>query len=504
MTQGWPPQICTGVTKLERDMGEGHRVIKFIEMFCRITKDSIGGVAGEHIALRPWQRSLTREVFARRSDGKYKHRQCYIGMPRKQGKSALISGWGLFSLVMGPTGGEVYCVASTKDQAKIVFGNIKRMVQLDPDLSREIDIYAEALHCRSNDSVLKVVAADAPALEGMNPTFTMMDEVHVYPDRAIWDVFALASGARVEPMMVGITTAGKRTDASGDLSLAYNLYEYGEKISKGELDDETFYCAWWQPKQKDVASDNKVAWKQANPGLGTLIDPEEMESSYKKTQEAEFRTKRMNMWVDQSTAWLPEDAWEKCEDKSHTASEAPEYVLALDGSYSNDSTAVVAVSIGVKPHVVLLGLWERDDDRSWRVPISDVEKTVLDFCKANTVKEVSCDPYRWQRTMAYWLEEGLPVVEYPQSPNRMVPATQRIYEAVVNQTVSQSGDPHLTRHMRNAAVKVDSRGSRIVKSQFTRKIDAAVATVMAFDRASWWTQQPKPKSRKAYGFAGYG
>ena len=85
----------------------------------------------------------------------------------------------------------------------------------------------------------------------------------------------------------------------------------------------------------------------------------------------------------------------------------------------------------------------------------------------------------------------------------MVPATQRFFEAIVNVAITQSGDPHLARHMSNAAVKVDSRGSRIVKSQFTRKVDAAIAAVIAFDRASWWQEQPKPKSRRAYGFGGF-
>lgn len=499
--QGWPPAVHTNVTKLDRDLGDGEKVIKFIETFCRITKDSIGGMAGEHIKMQPWQRALTRDVFSRRPDGKYKHRQVYVGISRKNAKSTLISGYGLYALLMGAEGGEVYCVAGTKKQAGIVFGNIKRMVQLDRDLANEIDIYAEALHCKSNDSTLQVVAADAPALEGMNPTFVIMDEVHVYPNRELWDVFALASGARREPMLIGITTAGRRTDSSGNDSLAYKLYQYGEKVASGDIEDSTFYTAWWQPKSRDCPSDSLEAWEQSNPGLGTLIDPEEMESSHAKTPEAEFRTKRLNQWVDQSTAWLPEGSWEALADTTRNASSTDErYVLGIDGSYSNDSTAVVAFTVSNRPHGTLVGLWERDDDPSWRVPIADVENRVIEFCKTHQVVEIAVDPYRWQRTMAYWLEEGLPVIEYSQSPNRMVPATQRIFEAIVNQTLTHSNDPHLAKHMRNASVKIDSRGSRIVKSQFTRKIDAAIAAVMAYDRAAWWNEQPAPKPRRAYGF----
>ena len=500
MSRGWPPAVSTKTTKFQRDIGDGDRVIKFIETFCRITKDSIGGKAGKQIHLLPWQRELTRNLFARRSDRKYKHRQGYIGLPRKNGKSALISGYALYSLLFGPVGGEVIVAASTKDQAKIVFNNVKRMVQMDADLSREIEIFAEALHVPGTDSIMRVVAADAPSLEGLSPTFVVLDEVHTYPNRELYDVLALASGARVEPMMVGITTAGKRTDSSGFDSLAYRLYQYGKQVATGEMDDPSFFCAWWEPKKRDGGSDEQQAWKQANPAFGDLIDPQEMIDSHKKTPEAEFRTKRMNQWVDQATAWLPEGAWDGLRLESRTASEEDRWVLGVDGSYSNDSTAVVGVSVAPEPTIRLIGLWERDNDPTWRVNVIDVENTIMQFAKVNQVVEVAIDPYRWQRTMAMLTEASIPVVEYPQSPNRMVPATQRFYEAVINKQLSHTGDPALSRHVANAAVKVDSRGTRVVKSQYTRKIDAAIAMIMAFDRASWWNEQPKPKPRRAYGF----
>ena len=503
MTQGWPPAIHTEVSKIEREHGDGDKVIKFAETFCRVTKDSIGGRAGDLIKLTPWQKALTREVFSRRADGKYRFRQSYVGMPRKNAKSTLIACYALYSLVMGVEGGEVYCVASTKQQASIVFGTIKRMVQLDPDLAREIEVYSDSLYMPSTNSTLRTVAADAPALEGLNPTFTVLDEVHAWPatGRELWDVFALASGARREPMMVGITTAGKRTDSTGNDSLAYKLYQYGAAIDSGEIDDKSFGCWWWQPHSKDIAADDQKAWAQANPGLGTLIDPEEMSDSFKRTPETEFLTKRANLWVDASTAWMPAGKWDECALTTRTESADDRWVLGLDGSYSNDSTAVVAVSVEQIPHVKLVGLWERNDDPHWRVDMLEVERVIFDFAKNNQVTEIAVDPYRWARTMAVLQEQGLPVLEYPQSPVRLIPATQRLYEGVINHQLTQSGDPHLAKHISNAAVKVDSRGSRIIKSAYTRKIDAAIATVLAYDRACWHQEQPVAPKRRAYGFS---
>jgi hypothetical protein len=164
-------------------------------------------------------------------------------------------------------------------------------------------------------------------------------------------------------------------------------------------------------------------------------------------------------------------------------------VLGFDGSFNNDSTALVAATIGEKPLIASVDVWERPQDASddWTVPIADVEDAIRLACKRWTVREVLCDPYRWARTMQILAGEGIPIVAYPQSPERMVPATARFYEAVMNGGVAHDGDEVLARHIRSCATKMDGRGSRIVKvargSQ--AKIDAAVAAVMAFDLAAF-------------------
>jgi phage terminase large subunit-like protein len=159
----------------------------------------------------------------------------------------------------------------------------------------------------------------------------------------------------------------------------------------------------------------------------------------------------------------------------------------LDGSFSNDSTALVVASIDEHPHVDVAGVWERPvgADEHWRVDILAVEDHIRECHRVWQVREIVFDPFRWARSMQVLSDEGLPVVEFPQSPARMVPATQRFYEAVVNKQVTQSGDPRLARHVGNCAVKVDARGARLTKDtkNSPRKIDLAVAAVMAHDRA---------------------
>src|SRR5581483_11099651 len=131
----------------------------------------------------------------------------------------------------------------------------------------------------------------------------------------------------------------------------------------------------------------------------------------------------------------------------------------------------------------------------WQVPIFDVEEALRGACRRWQVREIVCDPYRWARTYQILENEGLPIVEFPQSPQRMIPATQRFYEAVVNRTLTHSGDPRLARHMANCTLRTDSRGSRLAKETklSRRKIDLAVSAVMANERAC----QPPPRQTDA-------
>jgi phage terminase large subunit-like protein len=131
--KGWPPRWLTSVSDLELQKSKGPQVSEFIDSMCIQTKDTIAGQAGQLLVLRDWQKELLNHIFAVRKDGKLKHRTALVGMPRKNGKSALGSGIGLWSLFMGVAGGEIYSCAADKDQAKIVFGDAKRMIEAEPN-----------------------------------------------------------------------------------------------------------------------------------------------------------------------------------------------------------------------------------------------------------------------------------------------------------------------------------------------------------------------------------
>ena len=502
--KGWPPRHLTPVTRLQRQHGRGEEAIQFIETFCRVTKDSLGGNVGDLIVLRPWQKQLILNLLAADSSGRMKHRQALLGIARKNGKSALLSGLALWALVTGPGGGEVYAVAGSKEQAGIVFQTVRRMIELDLDLSDLLTVLKATIDMPSTGSTFKVMAAEAPQLEGLNPSFVIYDELHTANSRELWDVLALASGTRPEPMMVAITTAGVRTTPLGGPRIAYEMYNYGIRLAKEEVEDSDFFMAWWEPKDSSVGHSSMLAARQANPGLGDILAEEELVSARRKTPEPEFRTKRLNQWVPSKSPWLPTGAWDRRKEPWPALDSGSRIVLALDGSYKNDSTAVIACTVDtMNPFMWVVGLWEAGPDTplDWTVDIQDVEDSIRRAARKYGVVEVACDPYRWSRTIDVLLDEGLPMVVFPQSPVRMVPATQRFFEAVVGDAITHDGDPRLARHIDNATLKVDSRGSRLAKETHGRKIDAAVTAVMALDRAAFHKHAPRPRSRTVHGFA---
>jgi phage terminase large subunit-like protein len=486
----------TQVDAADRKRGDGPLYSEFAEAVCRVTKDSVAAPAGQLLELREWQKELLNHALARRKDGRFKHRVALIGMARKNGKSALAASAGLSALTLGGNGSEIYSCAADRDQARIVFGTARRMVELDPELSSMFTLYKDAIEYKDKGSVYRALSAEAYTKEGLNPSpIVIFDEVHAQPNRELWDVMSLAGGARADSLLLGITTAGVKTQANGQDSLCYSLYQYGQKLVKGELVDPSFFFAWWEPKNPEADHRDKQLWIESNPGFADIVDAEDFESAVLRTPEAEFRTKRTNCFVSTATAWLPTGSWEALIDTERTPEPGEDVILAFDGAFSNDSTALIAWLIGGdKPHLMVVGIWERPDDaeQGWHVPVAEVEQTIIDtFRNSNfQTKEIVFDPARWQRTFMVLDEQGMPVVSYPNSAERMVPATQKFYEAVVNQSFTHDGDERMARHITNCVTKQSSRGVMVAKASSKRKVDAAVAAIFGYDRA---TQPAEPK-----------
>lgn len=493
MTSNWPPQWLTPVAKDKIERGSGRYLETFADNFGVITKDSVSGRAGTPLVLRDWQRELLAQVFARDADGGLTHRINLLGLPRKNGKSAVGSIIAAAAL-LDPTarGSEIYSCAADRQQARIVFEETKRVIE-SSELKEHCTIYRDSIFVPATNNVYRVLSADAPRHEGLSPTLVLFDELHAQPNRALFDVMSLAQGARGKAAtMVCITTAGVKTDSTGNDSIAYSLYNYGKQVASGEVIDDTFFMAWWEAP---IEADHRLPenWTVANPGIDDICAYSDFESAVKRTPEAEFRTKRLNQWVNTKTAWLPAGAWAELEE-TFEISGNDEYVLGFDGSWNNDSTSLVAVILPKSEDEPYRGLrvasWEKNfaiDDDSWVVDKGEVTQTIFNFFDTHpNCREMACDPSYWEDQMYLWQDYGLPVVEYRNSPQRTIPATSKLYEAIMNKKLKHNGDAALARHVDNCILKFDAgKGARITKDYRNPKlkIDNAIALMMAFDRA---------------------
>jgi len=487
----WPPTYLTPVDQESIDRGDGEFAIEFAEAFGTIGKDGIAGRVGDALVLRPWQKELVKRIFARDPDGGLRARVALVGTPRKSGKSALASMLALYSLIAeGIDGGEVVVAAAEKEQARIIFGEAKRMVE-SSELSEMCTVYRDAIFVPSTGSVMKVLSAEAYSKEGLNVSRAVLDEAHAHKNRELFDVLSLSMGNRGKmAQMLAVTTAGQKTDMTGQDSIAYSLFQYGKRVASGEVKDPTFFMSWWAAPDEADHRDPEV-WRVANPGYDDLVSPDDFASAVLRTPEPEFRTKRLNQWVSSMNAWLPNGAWQPLGEERELRPDE-EIIIGFDGSFNGDCTSLVGCTIpkdDEKPYLFMIHTWEKqpEDTDDWRVNTQEVEDKIIQFCSTHTVKEIACDPYRWQRSMDAMLEIGLPVIEFPStSPSRMVSACQKFYTSVTEQTMIHDGNPLLERHLTNSVVKIDRLGPRIVKEHrgSPRKIDAAVAAVIAFDRAT--------------------
>jgi phage terminase large subunit-like protein len=445
-------------------------VARFASDYIRVPR---GHGARKPLRLRPWQRSLIASTW----DARPRPRLAGWMLPRGQGKSSLTAVLALYELVAGAEGAQVVVVATDERQAGIVHRVASRMVELHPDLEGRVQQYADALTVPARGSSFQVLPAVPKRLEGLDFTLAIVDEAGRV-DQEVYEVVALATGKQASSVVLAIGTPGPELEQT----VLGRLRSYALEHPDDQL-------VVWREHSAAGFEDHPVdcahCWELANPALGDFLARDGLAAVLPpKMRESSFRRARLCQLTDQlEEAWLPPGAWAAVASATRSIEDGAEVVLAFDGSFNGDTTVLTVATVEERPHVDLVELWEAAGNQ---VPIVDVEAAIRAACRRWRVLEIAADPFRWARSLQLLDGEGLPVLEYPQSPGRMTPATARFYEAVVNGQLTHSGDSRLARHVGNAILREDSRGARLSKEtkDSPRRIDAAVAAVMAVHRAA--------------------
>ncbi|WP_239373637.1 terminase large subunit [Helcobacillus sp. ACRRO] len=441
--------------------------------------------------LQDWQMELVGSVL----DAEPRPRTAGWMLPRGQGKSTLVAALGLYDLMLGEEGASIVVAAVDERQAGIVFRAAARMVELNEDLLSRVEVHKDKLVVPERGASFQVLPASPAALEGLDPTLAIVDEIGVVR-QDVWETIALAQGKRAQSTMIGIGTPGPDPHEGVLASL--------RSYARAHPDDETFV---WREHSAAGFEDHPVdcehCWELANPALDTFLHRDAIRALLPpKTREATFRRARLCQFVSETSgAFLPERVWESTTDDSPIP-EGADVVVALDGSFNSDATGLVVATVDMSPHMDVLGLWEPPvGDPDYRVPVEDVEDAIRAAARRWRVVELVADPFRWTRTLQILSKEGIRVAEFPWSTARITPATVDFYTACLSGAISHSSNDDFARHIGNAVVNESERGVRLDKSKrgSTRHIDLAACAVMAHSRATW-NAMKKNKRRKVRTF----
>ncbi len=448
---------------------------------------------GERVRLELFEQLFLTWLFELRPNGSRRYRRALLQVPRGNGKTSLAA-W--VALYLGATQRSpvIPIVANSYEQSELVFRDLRTCVAESPELLQLMEPFEGEVQIRGGPGRIFKVPAAAPVLHGMRPTAAIFDEIHQFVGgrEEVHRTISLGTVKRTETLILNVSTPGYDKE-----TLAGRLHDHGVKVNNGEVVDDSFlFVHWGCPTDRyDLSTEagRLACVRDASPAADKFLNAEEVAATYSQVPENEWLRYNAGLWVPAAAAWLPAGAWDSCAAPEIVVPDGTEICIGFDGSVNNDSTAIVAATCAPVPHIFVIDVWERDEsDPDWTVPVIDVEAAIRAACLRYNVREICADPFRWQRSLQLLESEGLPVVVYPQTSARMSPATGRLYEAVLNHQLTHSGDPVLARHLSNACLKVDARGQRLVKETkwSPRKIDAALAACMAFDRAAVPVEEP--------------
>ena len=486
--------------------------VMFIESLCH-TK---GTWAGQRFELIDWQEQIIRDVFGvLKPNGYRQFNTAYIEIPKKQGKSELAAAVALLLLCGdGEERAEVYGCAADRNQAKIVFDVAVDMVRFCPALSKRVKILEsqKKITYLPTNSSYQVLSADVANKHGFNTHGVIFDELHTQPNRKLFDVMLQGSGdARMQPLYFLITTAGNDTN-----SICYEVHQKALDIQAGRKIDPTFYSVIYGAAEDEDWTDPKV-WKKANPSLGITVGIDKVKAACESAQqnpgeENSFRQLRLNQWVKQSVRWMPMDKWDACAfPVSEDDLEGRICYGGLDLSSTTDITAFVlvflpmdendkywllpyfwvpeeTVNLRVKRDHVPYDLWERQGfimtTEGNVIHYGYIEKFIEVLGERFNIREIAFD--RWGAVQMVQNLEGMgfTVVPFGQGFKDMSPPTKELMKLVLEKRIAHGGHPVLRWMMDNIYIRTDPAGNiKADKEKSTEKIDGAVATIMALDRA---------------------
>lgn len=422
-------------------------------------------------------------------------REALLGRAKGWGKTEFVAAVVLFFLAgpIAPLAPNIPIAAASFEQADLLFGTARVMVTEGP-LKPFLEAYDTEIMVRSGPGRAFRVAAAAGTNDGGRPTLFAADELHEWSGNKarVFLVITNSIAKRRDGLVLMISTAG-----SQDSELLRAKYDKGKAIEAGVVVDDSFLMDWAEAdaalNPHDGPEVRAEMARQANPHVDQFGTLEFVERRWHETPEHEWRRYFGNQWwVPPLDSWLPIGAWTACEGAVTISPDLPTWV-GVDMALKHDSIACVVVQPQPDGRVFTQAkVWFPSGST---VDVAAVENHLRDLHRNLTLREVAYDPAYFERSAQVLADDGLPMVEFPQSASRMVPACQTAYELICTGVVVHDGDAVFADQVVSASPRETDGGWRLSKGKSKRKIDAAIALVMALSRAMWRDETPPPKSK---------
>ena len=486
---------------------EAARVCQFVELMVH-TK---GELAGQRIKLEPWQVWVLTTIFGwrRRSDGGRRFRRVYIEVPRGNGKSCLSSGVALYCLLADrEPGAEVYSFATTRDQAKIVFGDAKQMAIKNPKMCQAfgLEILANALYVQKTNSTFQPKSAEGSTLDGLNTHFACIDELHAHKTRAVYDVVETSMGKRKNSLLWVITTAG--FDTSG---VCYEVRTMVREVLNRTVIDETQFGVIYGIDEGDDWK-TLAALEKANPNWGVSVMPDVVSSLQAKalalpSAANNFKTKHLDVWCNSMASWMDMVAWGHCGKQMALEDfEGQECYIGLDLGSRSDMTAKVRVfpvvgEDGKKrfytfpefylPEIAITK-GKNSQYQGWAeeeflhqtggamTDLSIIEDEIRQDLSRFDVKAIAYDPWQATQLATNLSEDGAPMVEFRNTVQNLSEPMKTLEALVIDGRLFHNCNPIMTWMMGNVVARVDAKDNIFPRKETGRqdlKIDGPVALI---------------------------
>ena len=478
-------------------------------------KHSKGEYGGKPFVLSPWQKFVVGSVFGwKRKDGTRRFRVVYEEVPRKNGKSTKLAAVGIYCLTAdGEPGAEVYAAATRREQARIIFSEAQNMVRKSADLLDIVTVYRMNMNVPSTFSKFEPLSSDDRTLDGLNPHCVLVDELHAHKSRSLLDVLDTALGARRQPLLWEITTAGDDDPES----VYTSEHEYARQVVTGAMSDDNLFVYIATIDEGDDWTDPK-AWAKANPGLGVSVKFDDLKRQADKARrnpaaQAAFKRLRLNVRGGSANREIDMEVWRK-------NTEAPIDVAKLHGRtcYGGlDLASKIDIAAWVKifppaegesrwqivprfwmPADSIIAREERDrvPFRRWAeegwiettegnvIDHSEIQSAIADDAALFHVAGVAFDPWNATQLSVKLNEEGVPMHEFVQGFRSYNEPMKEFLAMLLQGRFEHGGNPVLTWMAANLKGITDKNENKMPsKKHSTARIDGISATIMAMGRA---------------------